>query len=383
MRYLVANFLRTYNQISSAQYTSFIHNDESPKKRPRTMSASPSDTTEKYLDSAYNLDSISSIATDQNPPADSLHCTEQQAHEYIPESQDTNRIDRTRLRRSRPTTASSWKEKIDLASQGSDGTEMTQRLNKSDLINCQVLCQVDRKFILIKLLQSGLLLLVDQHAADERIKLERMQGSLSETVESMQLDPSIHIDLSEQEQRAAERYVLYLKRWGVHFGTPRRVQHGSSKSSGPSILLQSTHFRTGEKSPFFEKEGVWVTRLPRLIADRCVVDNELLRDFIREYIHWLEEAGPSASPDICPNGIMQILKSKACRGAVAACIFLCACLKLTEKVSLGAIMFNDELRPDQCEWLIRSLAQCDFPFQCAHGRYVNLGMQRRKILICN
>lgn len=31
-------------------------------------------------------------------------------------------------------------------------------------------------------------------------------------------------------------------------------------------------------------------------------------------------------------------------------------------------MFNDELTPEQCSDLVRQLAACAFPFQCAHGR---------------
>lgn len=31
-------------------------------------------------------------------------------------------------------------------------------------------------------------------------------------------------------------------------------------------------------------------------------------------------------------------------------------------------MFNDELTLPQCEVLIGRLAECAFPFQCAHGR---------------
>ena len=34
----------------------------------------------------------------------------------------------------------------------------------------------------------------------------------------------------------------------------------------------------------------------------------------------------------------------------------------------GAIMFNDPLSHSECEDLLRRLAKCAFPFQCAHGR---------------
>lgn len=31
-------------------------------------------------------------------------------------------------------------------------------------------------------------------------------------------------------------------------------------------------------------------------------------------------------------------------------------------------MFNDELKKEQCQELLRKLADCAFPFVCAHGR---------------
>ena len=31
-------------------------------------------------------------------------------------------------------------------------------------------------------------------------------------------------------------------------------------------------------------------------------------------------------------------------------------------------MFNDELSREKCKALIKRLANCSFPFQCAHGR---------------
>jgi DNA mismatch repair protein MLH3 len=46
-------------------------------------------------------------------------------------------------------------------------------------------------------------------------------------------------------------------------------------------------------------------------------------------------------------------------------MFCHLCYLLT---TLGAIMFSDELSNDQCKALISRLANCAFPFQCAHGR---------------
>ena len=50
---------------------------------------------------------------------------------------------------------------------------------------------------------------------------------------------------------------------------------------------------------------------------------------------------------ILPNCVNEILKSKACR---------------------GAIMFGDFLTKIECSNLIEKLSFCNFPFKCAHGR---------------
>jgi len=42
---------------------------------------------------------------------------------------------------------------------------------------------------------------------------------------------------------------------------------------------------------------------------------------------------------------------------------------------IGAVMFNDSLTVEQCERLIQQLSETAFPFQCAHGRFVQLRIQ--------
>lgn len=49
----------------------------------------------------------------------------------------------------------------------------------------------------------------------------------------------------------------------------------------------------------------------------------------------------------CPPHLLDLLNSKACR---------------------GAIMFNDPLTVEQCERLVGQLSRTDAPFVCAHGR---------------
>ena len=57
--------------------------------------------------------------------------------------------------------------------------------------------------------------------------------------------------------------------------------------------------------------------------------------------------GTGGGSTLPPPAVMRVLASKACR---------------------RAIMFGDELNREQCQALLRRLAQTELPFQCAHGR---------------
>lgn len=70
-------------------------------------------------------------------------------------------------------------------------------------------------------------------------------------------------------------------------------------------------------------------------------------DNLREFLYQLEAT--SGSSFTKPRALIRLLQSKACR---------------------GAIMFGDELSYDQARKLVAAVAECDLPFQCAHGALV-------------
>lgn len=232
--------------------------------------------------------------------------------------------------------------------------QIPQRLHKECLKDAEIFGQVDCKFIAIKVEHT--LLMVDQHAADERVQLERMLWSLKDNVQVIQLEPPIPIDLTETERQLSIKYMDHLQRWGIHLSLQHHLQQ-QRHSSVETILFASPHFATSNVSPHFrQNQGALVTRLPHVIAERCLANHSLLGDMIREYIHWLEknqhhvkdqESESFVFLRTCPPGMMQLMRSTACR---------------------GAIMFNDVLSHDQCCALVHALSQCRFPFQCVHGR---------------
>jgi DNA mismatch repair protein MLH3 len=259
----------------------------------------------------------------------------------------------------------------------------TNRLSKDDLLEAEVLAQVDKKFILVRTktypnddpshsASTDLLVLIDQHAADERVRVEALLHQLCSPaastsgyqsklghraqVVSVMLEKPLHFTVSQQERSHFTTYASKFAFWGILFDIADSASIRDSKDS------------TSETSHLLS-----VTALPPSIVERCRADTQLLISFLRSTV-WNYASGsnlPSYQPLMrqeqssdcigrladCPAGLIDMINSRACR---------------------SAIMFNDELDMNQCEDLIRSLATCTFPFMCAHGRpsmvpLVNIG----------
>ncbi|KAL7312159.1 hypothetical protein PS15m_007956 [Mucor circinelloides] len=225
--------------------------------------------------------------------------------------------------------------------------ETSYKLSKQDLQNATILDQVDKKFIALQLNDPKILIMIDQHAADERIKLEEMisTGIQSTTL----LEPSITIELessTEYQTLKNDRRILNsLKKWGIQI----QLAQNDTTTTRVATLSQSRFFDTSEESPHFCKSSrIFVTHIPQLITERCVGNHSILKSIILDHMYWvMEQTDEFAIMNTCPRGILEILKSRACR---------------------GAIMFNDELTVEQCSDIVKRLSMCTFPFQCAHGR---------------
>ena len=255
------------------------------------------------------------------------------------------------------------------------------RVSKPDLEHAIVISQIDSKFILIKTragspsqaksvndMECSKLVLVDQHAADERVQVEALLEELcrpisDETraflsplgfrseVETTSLQRPILFDLQHREYAIFRRHAGHFARWGVIYDLV-------SNLTGPSIVEAKEFCRLS------------VLTLPPGIAERCRVEPKLLIEMLRGEAWNLEGSSRSGSGSVwtptsstqkesgrsplwvqriasCPKEILDMLNSRSCR---------------------SAIMFNDDLSKQQCEDLIKKLAKCQFPFQCAHGR---------------
>ncbi|KAI5840778.1 hypothetical protein DFP73DRAFT_611507, partial [Morchella snyderi] len=247
------------------------------------------------------------------------------------------------------------------------------KLTKPGLATATVLAQLDRKYILLKMrgLSSTtttttsssssspstptLLVLLDQHAASERIRTEALLSSLA-AAEPQRLAAPLHYALADDGGDAAlmHRYEGVFRAWGVHCAVVAAPGQGQGKGQGQILAI---------------------TALPAAVADRCVGEPALALAMVRRHVYALVEGGKKCSTTGgeggdgggdwvkglagCPVGLVEMVNSRACRGAV---------------------MFGDALGMEECVSLVRALAGCRFPFMCAHGRpsmvpLVDLGVE--------
>ena len=180
-------------------------------------------------------------------------------------------------------------------------TPLQSRISRSALQSAEVISQVDKKFILAKLPAQhstpSLLILIDQHAADERCRLEeltRSYFSASGQAESEPLEEPLRFEVPRRDAALLLRYRAFFSRWGIGYAAGRA--------------------------------DVTVLALPPSILERCRQEPRLLIALLRAEIWRLDERGasgveraPEGGSDWirlfhgCPAGILDLLNSRACR----------------------------------------------------------------------
>ncbi|KAK2877082.1 hypothetical protein FQN49_001435 [Arthroderma sp. PD_2] len=246
------------------------------------------------------------------------------------------------------------------------------RLSKRALEKAKVIAQVDKKFLLLKTFlmreerQDEVLVLVDQHAADERCRVEELFTGLcglssSHAVDTTTFAKPISFRLSAQEANLFETRSGYFASWGCLYEIMRETEG---------------HYHAV------------ISSLPTLIAERCRVEPKLAIDMLRSEI-WDQTDMTKASANPARNDgkdTNQLSSKNMCGLADSRHYWLeriKSCPKkmvdlIVSRSCRSAIMFNDALSTAELKSLVSRLAKCAFPFQCAHGRpsmipIINLG----------
>ncbi|XP_062872270.1 DNA mismatch repair protein Mlh3 isoform X3 [Trichomycterus rosablanca] len=220
------------------------------------------------------------------------------------------------------------------------------RFTKDMIHSMKVINQVDKKFLACLINTTGkettgsskgeenLLVLVDQHAAHERVRLE---GLVTESYEdspdtpgkkrlcSSSVSPPLEINVTEEEMRLLRLYQSFLRDMALEISFPV-----TEKSY---VLLKRL------PACFIEKENTEKRR------GRRSVIKSIAEEYLREHIEFLHSTGRVRGT--LPLTVHNVLASQACH---------------------GAIKFNDDLSTEECFSLVAALSSCHLPFQCAHGR---------------
>lgn len=240
---------------------------------------------------------------------------------------------------------------------------MATGVSAAGLAAARVVGQVDLKFILLHLPApprsetavaavaatgpvSGDGLVVDQHAADERVRYERMRAEVASAVAAWRsgseagtatfcthaVDPVRRCG----DDVAAERLLRHREvagRWGFDLRTGGLPGNGGGLGrslAGPS-----------------RAEGASAV----LCGAPAVLGAQLSWPHLLDLVEECEAPAASllGTEDVTrlPRCFLEVIKSQSCR---------------------GAIMFGDSLDHGQCVALVRALARCRDPFSCAHGR---------------
>lgn len=220
-----------------------------------------------------------------------------------------------------------------------------ESIDREDLLTAHALGQIDTKFIPIicrrKRGGSSVVALVDQHAADERVQLEKLRANVQVMMAggvgglpSMELQRPQSMSFGVDEVALLDIYKDVVMQWGWKWVVQ---QFGGS---GAEAVVD-------------------VIAVP-VIANRALTATDM-----RLYVHEVDQV--HGGVDLVPSGVTRVLNSRACRSAVK---------------------FGDVLRVLECRELVDDLKRTQLCFICAHGRpttapLVDLGAVKRAVAEMN
>ncbi|CAG9464385.1 unnamed protein product [Pedinophyceae sp. YPF-701] len=191
-------------------------------------------------------------------------------------------------------------------------------VERAQLAQLEALGQLDDKFIVAA--GGGVVCVVDQHAADERVRLEELQdavlgpGGVPKDRQVFRPPVPSIIEVTQQEWHLLQEHDDAVRRWGWDWS----AQQSSAEAGHRTVSLSG---------------------LPR-VAGQVLGGTHLLL-----YLHELAASSARA----VPPGVKQALDSRACR---------------------TAIMFGDRLSRAECAAVLGGLKTCRQWTICAHGRCV-------------
>ena len=207
------------------------------------------------------------------------------------------------------------------------------KITKEMLSNAEFIAQLDSKFIIVKM--NGKLCAIDQHAADERIGLERLEKALEQKLNSKENDHKFFFNLSKKKRISSEDL---LKK--VVLPEPTHIPLSTSQLQQIKDNIGFIHQWKFSLVMNEQCTELKLTSVPGMF-DRVATSNDFT-----QFLQVIETRSYDVSL-VRPAFIKRTLASYACR---------------------YAIMFGDVLTEEVCKQVIQDLSNCDMSFICAHGR---------------
>lgn len=205
------------------------------------------------------------------------------------------------------------------------------KITKEMLSRARFIAQLDSKFLIVDM--DGLLCVIDQHAADERVGLERIEKAVEKCLSSSEKDEGIFLSLSKLKNINMRNL---FKSKSLSLPKTLTLTHTQNETvSRHGTILRKYHY------DFDHDPSSNILQIKGLLQFGEKVSTE--KDFL-QFVQVLSSGGTSLMK---PSFLKRCMASYACR---------------------YAIMFGDTLSATECKDLLKSLAGCNHPFSCAHGR---------------
>ena len=211
-------------------------------------------------------------------------------------------------------------------------------ISRAALQGARALAQVERKFVLaVSRAATGdngtLLLAADQHAADERVRVEALramvvarEGAALPARGAAACEPlasPLPVALSEAQRYALERHAAHVRAWGWRW----RGDEGTPAAAAAAV------------SNGLPRQELLFDGFPMVLGALLTAG---------DLVEWLGVLLGTGGAATCPPpAVVRLLASRACR---------------------SALMFGDALTTSDAQRLLDALKGTRLAFQCAHGR---------------
>lgn len=250
-------------------------------------------------------------------------------------------------------------------------------LDRLSIRTASVIGQVHEKFVAC-LVNKNQIVLVDQHAAHERIRLEYLLGK--------------YFRLCSQHGEMVSKPLGYVVEISASIGDLLRNSDTLSalKYWGFQILFEQQPYLVIKRKRK-QYYSVLVKTVPYLLHSRFKQQPELVTQLIIEIAAWIESGHALRQADasrsamlrssalkesqwmmtlwLLPTFVIDLFASVACRGAISR--YIAAVFVYSDYIH---IVFNDRLSIQQARCVLQQLARTTFPSRCAHGRYVTTSL---------